>query len=848
MPTKFQDNWLKKDDSNGTKIKDWARKIPSEPYSCECFICNRKIKVNKGFPKLTQHSSTAVHKKNFAQAKSQTTIRVEVLQKNTEESTPSMVHATEPSEHDSSQKVHTAKKVIQTTKPSADAAKKVTHAMSLHNPREDAIKAELLWCLEIIASKSSVASCSGKRELFNVMFPEGVPATFSLSASKASYLITDALGPYFKNELLKEIQDKNKKVTIQFDETSNVKTKKELQIRIIYWSDLLGLIVNRHLETRFIERGNAATIFENLENSLDSNRLLQKQILTLARDGPNVNKTVFNKFQEKNKLLNIQPLVDIGSCTIHTIHNAFLKGLESLSIDISDFIIKVYYFFHHKDLRWSNYQKVQQNLNLPAHSFEKHISTRWLTMGPAADRILEQWTGLEEYFLKFIPSQDPKTSEKESYKDVIKYLKNPFLKCFLAFVSYMANIFTTQFTLLMQKEEPLIHILYSKVRALVMFLMSNIIKEKSEKFKLEYKIFDENKIEKVLDDFSKTKPVLEIICGDQTKQFLKIVDKNDTPKLMTEIQKFYKNSILYIDKKITRRNILKYFECLSPENIKNVESARYICKISEILPLDDINSDVLHCEWKMLQVNDCVTFSREKNERIDHYWNKIFSLESPGSKEARYPTIAIVVKAALTLPQGNAAVERGFSESGLQLTEDKAHMTERTLNAKLTIADAIKRYNKEVYKIPITKELIKKGQNAYRTYNDYLEEQHRLREEQEKQKIISEQEKVEQKELLERLDQGMRTIRSLEDELKNVKKMWMEADANAVSMQNLLNESIKKSLSPEVIKKLMASWKILSTKAKNEREKMDKLQEAVRKQNAVILKVTVNNKKQSFGN
>lgn len=70
----------------------------------------------------------------------------------------------------------------------------INKTLSLFNPKHAATKAELLWCLELIASKQSFRSCFGKKELFNEMFPGSIPKDFSLSPSKAGYLITEALG------------------------------------------------------------------------------------------------------------------------------------------------------------------------------------------------------------------------------------------------------------------------------------------------------------------------------------------------------------------------------------------------------------------------------------------------------------------------------------------------------------------------------------------------------------------------------------------------------------------------------------------------------------------------------
>ena len=54
------------------------------------------------------------------------------------------------------------------------------------------------------------------------------------------------------------------------------------------------------------------------------------KMASLIRDGPNVNKTIFWKMNELITLENPEfpGLVDLGSCSIHVIHNAFGKGLE----------------------------------------------------------------------------------------------------------------------------------------------------------------------------------------------------------------------------------------------------------------------------------------------------------------------------------------------------------------------------------------------------------------------------------------------------------------------------------------------------------------------------------------
>ena len=160
---------------------------------------------------------------------------------------------------------------------------------------------------------------------------------------------------------------------------------------------------------------------------------------------------------------------------------------------------------------------------------------------------------------------------------------------------------------------------------------------------------------------------------------IETLPKKEKLTLMTEIKQFYVTAIKHITKKIPSLKTLKYFQCLSPENIKNPASESYISKIEKLLPLYDLDVDILSCEWRLLQFNDTIRFSLNKYERVDSYWNNIFTLQD--QPNPRYRLLKRVVQNALALSQRNAAIQRGFSKSSKLLTEDKSIMTERTLNA-----------------------------------------------------------------------------------------------------------------------------------------------------------------------
>jgi len=87
---------------------------------------------------------------------------------------------------------------------------------------EDVIRAELIWAIKVATKNMSYRSCDGINETFNAMFPCSIPESFSLSRTKVSYLLTDALELYLKKQLIYDINSSKNSFSLHFDETTNV--------------------------------------------------------------------------------------------------------------------------------------------------------------------------------------------------------------------------------------------------------------------------------------------------------------------------------------------------------------------------------------------------------------------------------------------------------------------------------------------------------------------------------------------------------------------------------------------------------------------------------------------------
>ena len=145
----------------------------------------------------------------------------------------------------------------------------------------------------------------------------------------------------------------------------------------------------------------------------------EDKMLTLIRDGPNVNKTIF---QRMNELISgdhpeFKGLIDLGSCTLHTVHNAFGKGIEQYGKDIDNLCVDLHTLFKYSAARREDYKDIQIEFELPEHAFQRHTEVQWLSLGPALKRILEQWDAIV-HFVTELAKDSSRSPKSVAYKRV----------------------------------------------------------------------------------------------------------------------------------------------------------------------------------------------------------------------------------------------------------------------------------------------------------------------------------------------------------------------------------------------------------------------------------------------
>ena len=78
--------------------------------------------------------------------------------------------------------------------------------------------------------------------------------------------------------------------------------------------------------------------------TMQSDNISLESLVSLGSDGPNVNKTIFREFSKcsNQECQGWNGLVNIDTCNLHSMHNAFSKGIEQYGPEIDPCNITVW--------------------------------------------------------------------------------------------------------------------------------------------------------------------------------------------------------------------------------------------------------------------------------------------------------------------------------------------------------------------------------------------------------------------------------------------------------------------------------------------------------------------------
>ena len=117
---------------------------------------------------------------------------------------------------------------------------------------------------------------------------------FTLNRPKASYLISDGLGPILTKHLMKEINSTDTAFTLMYDETTTKQVRKQMDIPVRFWLETKENGVVYFLKALFFGQAKGVNVAHSTSNIIFDEEFMFPAdcLFSLSSDGPNVNRTI----------------------------------------------------------------------------------------------------------------------------------------------------------------------------------------------------------------------------------------------------------------------------------------------------------------------------------------------------------------------------------------------------------------------------------------------------------------------------------------------------------------------------------------------------------------------------
>jgi hypothetical protein len=749
----FQQKWLEDD-----RFKHWIRK--KDDTIVKCSYCCKDVSVaNMGEAALTSHMKG---KKHIEKSPSDESIKT--LMPPTSAPTPAPGNVSECANEPEKQK--TVDKMLINV---------------------STFEAEIRWVLNIVYSKYSMNSSTDSGKLFRSMFPDSdIAKSFQCGPTKAGYVATFGLSIYFQNLLLSTLSTVPY-YTVSFDESLNpIFQKGQMDLLVRFWDDKADMVSTRYLKSEFMGRATAVDVLQTFSSGISD--IDKSKILQVSSDGPNVNLLFLNNLTEQRKEEELDPLIDIGTCGLHTIHGSLKAGAKASDWGLNNILKAMWQFLHDSPSRRATYENITETLDYPL----KFCGHRWCeneACAQKAETLIDGYKKFVTYISTLTKSKQPDPSNK-SWQRLKTMIHNPVLPAQLKFfemVSGKLNAFLRGF----QTDKPMVPFMTTILGDIVYDLLNRIIlKDVLSKNNTLYK-----KLQLDLTDKNIRKPSKYIDIGFAAQLKLNQANLSSSDQKVVTFKKEAGEFLAGLLSHLLGKSPLKFIIVRTAVSINPIQMAnqskRNACienfstLLQKLVIYDRFSPKSAELAKKQYQKLFEIVDSNRKafqdfdlnNDRLDRFFSDFI-----GTNRA-YEDVWSVFKLVFVLSHGQSSIERGFSINKQLLVEN---LKEKSLIALRLIEDHMSSFEETPESIKINREMVQNVKRASSRYREDLQSQR-------------EQKESNSKELKRKIvDEEMKAVRAkrriLQSEIESLTeesdKLAMKAEKN--SNLDILKESNKK--------------------------------------------------------
>ena len=162
-------------------------------------------------------------------------------------------------------------------------------------------------------------------------------------------------------------------------------------------------------------------------------------------------------------------------CPCHIAHNAASKATKAFvkivdDFDIEELLVDIYFHFDYFSKCKNLFVEFCEFCDQEYSKILKFHSVRWLGMSTCIERVLKLFPSLKSYFLSLNPEVKKGVELKMRKNRLINAFKHPLLKLLMFLDSILPPLI--QLNLLLQRVDPVIHILYNPLFSCTSLLLS----------------------------------------------------------------------------------------------------------------------------------------------------------------------------------------------------------------------------------------------------------------------------------------------------------------------------------------------------------------------------------------
>jgi hypothetical protein len=582
--TKFQDNWLENEE-----YKQWLTK--KDDFTGYCTYCLKEFTVKyEGIKAVNIHKNSGSHKTKTNSIKMSQTLQSFISKK------------------------------------------------SVKDIEEVAIS-EVCLTYHSVTHHISYNSMDCNNKLNKILFHDSkICKEISCGRTKMEAIAKNVLSPLSIDKHL--IKLKGKKFSIASD-ASNKGNVKLFPIVIQYFDTSDG-IINFVLD--FYEDPNETSdaIYQRIMNILKENNLDVMDISGYCADNASVNygkyKSVYMKLRQNNE--NIIK----ANCNCHVLHNTIKYALIHLPFDIENIVLKIYAHFATSAKRVESLKSCYEFTDNDYESVRRHVPTRWLSLYPAIQRLIEHITPLKEYFIGLGTDECPHIINEFVWAEKTNNITIP--EMYLHLSSHLMQIFFSTIKI-MEKTTTNATNIYD--------LMFKLLTQLENRLK--YNFF-----------------------GSKINENINYFDEEVKQQFLINAKNSYERAISYLKNHFDfEKSPFKMFSCLNLDSDLSYEKILIIKKFLNIECNEDILFDEIISFNNYLNQKEVIT---ENIETIDKIRKILLN--------NKFENLTKIIETVLSIPIGNDYTERVFSHLRRIWTNERSSMSLDLIKAEICIKNNFK--------------------------------------------------------------------------------------------------------------------------------------------------------------